>query len=347
MRLSVNISKKFSDFELNAAFSVEDNETLALLGASGSGKTLTLSCIAGIAKPDSGFIELNGHKLFDSDKRVCLPPQKRHLGLLFQSYALFPNMTVEGNIRCGLNRIKSRDEMQEKLRELTASFRLTGLEKHYPQELSGGQQQRVALARLMACEPELLLLDEPFSALDEALKWDLEQELFETLSHLNVPVVYVTHDMREVQRLCGKVCVIDNGKTQAVQLPEELFNRPRTVAAARLSGYENVFEAERVDEKTIYVDGERLRISGIADNDLCGAAVKASGVRIGDGENKLKCTLVRIIEDSGKLIAVCRLEGRRTALRVEASREALEAYRFGDRITISIPGDSIIPLKAH
>ena len=242
MSLRVRIAKRLPGFCLEADF-ISEGGTLGLLGASGSGKTLTLSCIAGVARPDEGRIELNGRVLFDSAARVCLPPQQRRVGLLFQSYALFPTMTVERNILCGLRRVPGRAAKRARVLALAEALRLGPLLHRYPRELSGGEQQRVALARLWASEPALLLLDEPFSAVDEALKWRLESELTALLARLGAPALYVTHDVREARRLCDRVCVMDAGRSQPARPVEALFARPDTPAAARLTGCENIADA--------------------------------------------------------------------------------------------------------
>lgn len=175
MSLFVEIEKQLGNFHLDVRFQAE-TETLALLGASGCGKSMTLKCIAGIMTPDRGRIVLNGRVLFDSEARIDLPPQQRRVGYLFQNYALFPTMTVEKNILCGI-RSGSKAEKAAALSATLHRFRLEGLEKRYPAQLSGGQQQRVALARILCSQPEVILLDEPFSALDSYLKWDLELKL--------------------------------------------------------------------------------------------------------------------------------------------------------------------------
>ena len=191
MSLYVDIEKRLGVFRLQSKFEVAD-ETLALLGASGCGKSVTLKCIAGIMTPDRGRIVLNGRVLFDSEKKIALTPQQRRVGYLFQQYALFPNMTVEQNILCGI-RAGSRSEKRSLAAEKLRMFRLEGLEKKYPAQLSGGQQQRVALARILCSEPQAILLDEPFSALDSYLKWELE--LGELLGAFDGLILRVSHDL--------------------------------------------------------------------------------------------------------------------------------------------------------
>lgn len=207
--LEVQIYKKLAEFDLDVSFQVNDN-ILGLMGASGSGKSMTLKCIAGIETPDQGRIVLNGRVLFDSEKKINVPIQKRNVGYMFQSYALFPNMNVYENISVGLRarKVKGVDIVVQKVMQ---QFRIFELASRYPKQLSGGQRQRVALARLMAYEPDVLLLDEPFSALDEDLKKDLLQELKSELQ-ISKPVIFVSHDKEEVNYLCDLKYRIKQGE---------------------------------------------------------------------------------------------------------------------------------------
>lgn len=207
--LEVQIYKKLAEFDLDASFQVDDN-ILGLMGASGSGKSMTLKCIAGIETPDQGRIVLNNRVLFDSEKKINVPIQKRNVGYMFQSYALFPNMNVYENISVGLRARKVKD-VDIVVQKVMQQFRVFELASRYPKQLSGGQRQRVALARLMAYEPDVLLLDEPFSALDEDLKEDLLQELKSELQ-ISKPVIFVSHDKEEVNYLCDLNYKIKQGE---------------------------------------------------------------------------------------------------------------------------------------
>ncbi len=207
--LEVQIYKKLEEFDLDISFQVDDN-ILGLMGASGSGKSMTLKCIAGIEMPDQGRIVLNGRVLFDSEKKINVPIQKRNVGYMFQSYALFPNMNVYENISVGLRARKVKD-VDIVVQKVMQQFRIFELASRYPKQLSGGQRQRVALARLMAYEPDVLLLDEPFSALDEDLKKDLLQELKSELQ-ISKPVIFVSHDKEEVNYLCDLKYKIKQGE---------------------------------------------------------------------------------------------------------------------------------------
>ena len=207
--LEVQIYKKLAEFDLDVSFQVNDN-ILGLMGASGSGKSMTLKCIAGIETPDQGRIVLNNRVLFDSEKKINVPIQKRNVGYMFQSYALFPNMNVYENISVGLRARKVKD-VDIVVQKVMQQFRIFELASRYPKQLSGGQRQRVALARLIAYEPDVLLLDEPFSALDEDLKKDLLQELKSELQ-ISKPVIFVSHDKEEVNYLCDLKYKIKQGE---------------------------------------------------------------------------------------------------------------------------------------
>ena len=207
--LEVQIYKKLAEFDLDVSFQVNDN-ILGFMGASGSGKSMTLKCIAGIETPDQGRIVLNDRVLFDSEKKINVPIQKRNVGYMFQSYALFPNMNVYENISVGLRARKVKD-VDIVVQKVMQQFRVFELASRYPKQLSGGQRQRVALARLMAYEPDVLLLDEPFSALDEDLKEDLLRELKSELQ-ISKPVIFVSHNKEEVNELCDLKYKIKKGE---------------------------------------------------------------------------------------------------------------------------------------
>jgi len=223
---------------------------LALLGASGCGKSMTLKCIAGIETPDEGQIIVNDKVLFDSKKKINLLPQDRKVGLLFQNYALFPNMTLEKNIAIAVP--KSHHNKSEVIKDIISSFSLEGLENNYPHQLSGGQQQRVALARMLVNEPKILMLDEPFSALDEHLRWQMEKELIDILKKHDGTTLYVSHNKDEVYRICDRIAVLNNGKIEEINYKEKLFDNPSTINTAMLIGCRNISKAKKLSENTVY-----------------------------------------------------------------------------------------------
>ena len=242
MSLQVDIRKKWNDFSLNVCFDLEKGP-LGILGASGCGKSMTLKCIAGIWRPDEGKIVLNGRTLFDSEKKINLKPQKRRVGYLFQDFALFPNMTVEKNVGAGLTLPKK--EKEEQVRRMIEKFHLTGQEKKYPAQLSGGQKQRTALARIMAYRPDVLLLDEPFSALDAYLKEQLLLELLELLEDYSGDVILVTHSRDEAYKVCPELMVVKEGKQVEKGSTRALFQQPEYLETARMTGCKNLLKARK------------------------------------------------------------------------------------------------------
>lgn len=245
MSLIVDIEKTMGRFRLQVTFEAE-NEVMGLLGASGCGKSMTLKCIAGILTPDRGRIILDGRTLYDSERHINLSPQERQVGYLFQHYALFPTLTVAQNIAAGF-RIRDKTVRRRRTTELIQSLYLDGLEHKYPGQLSGGQQQRVALARILASDPAVLLLDEPFSALDSYLKWQVELELMELLDQFQGPTLFVTHSREEVYHFCSSVCVLEEGTSQSRKPVRTLFDAPATLSACLLSGCKNVSRAQPAD----------------------------------------------------------------------------------------------------
>lgn len=252
MAIEVRIHREFDDFKLDVQFQSESRR-IGILGASGCGKSLTLKSIAGIERPETGKIESAGKVFFDSAKKIWMPPQERNVGYLFQNYALFPTITVEKNIgialRCG------KKEKEKKVRDMIERFSLQGLEKKLPGQLSGGQQQRTALARIMIYEPDMILLDEPFSALDSYLKEQTQRECLELLQDYPGTVILVSHSRDEIYRFSEEVLVMDGGKTVIKKTVKELFEHPQKVAAAKLTGCENIEEIVWKDGKHLYVPG--------------------------------------------------------------------------------------------
>ena len=254
MSLEVNIEKKLDGFTLRAAFTAGNTST-ALLGASGCGKSMTLRCIAGIVKPDRGRIVLDGRVLFDSVQHIDLPPQQRGVGLLFQNYALFPNMTVEQNILCGLKAEKDHAARRAACAEMLRAMRLEPFAKRYPVQLSGGQQQRTALARILVGKPRILMLDEPFSALDSYLREEVEGEVGSLLANFAGTALLVTHNRDEAYRLCKEMIVLNEGQVLRAGRTKEVFADPQSIAAARLTGCKNILPCTPLDSRTVRLDG--------------------------------------------------------------------------------------------
>lgn len=244
MAVYVDIRKTLDDFSLNVQFT-SNARRIGILGASGCGKSMTLKNIAGIEAPDAGKIAINERVLYDSAEKINIKPQRRNVGYLFQNYALFPTMTVEQNIAAGLTGTK--EQKRRRVYEMAERFQLGTLLHRFPAELSGGQQQRTALARIMAYEPEVILLDEPFSALDMFLKDRLQQELLEFLKEYEGTVIMVSHNRDELYRFSEDLVILNHGTVEAAGGVKELFADPRTTEAARLTGCKNIVSIKRID----------------------------------------------------------------------------------------------------
>ncbi|MBQ2961348.1 ATP-binding cassette domain-containing protein [Methanobrevibacter sp.] len=241
--LKVDIQKRLKEFDLDVDFELKKG-CLGILGPSGCGKSMTLKSIAGIVDPDDGIVSLNGKTYFDSSAKINLKPQKRNVGYLFQNYALFPNMTVEENVAIGLGKDYDRDHLSQIIKR----FHLDGLEKRYPRQLSGGQQQRVALARILAYGPDVILLDEPFSAMDTFLKEQLRLELINSLKDFDGFSILVTHNRDEAFQFCDELIILDQGKIIAKGETHDVFENPRKVQVARLTGCKNISRVEIIDD---------------------------------------------------------------------------------------------------
>ena len=352
--LSVEIKKAFPSFSLDVAFEA-GTETLALLGASGCGKSMTLKCIAGIVKPDSGRIVCDGRVLFDSAQGVSLPPQQREVGLLFQNYALFPNMTVEENIRCGFRRRAKREgarAVSAELSGLLEQFYLTDQRRHYPAQLSGGQQQRCALARIFAGKPSLIMLDEPLSALDSYLRWQLEQELLTVLEGFPGTAVYVSHNRDEVYRLCDRVCVINKGTSEQTAGVQELFASPKTLDAALLSGCKNYSRAEKLSADTVHaLDWNCSLVCEAVPDDVRYIGVRAHHITLTptpSAQNTLCCRVKRVTRDLFSTIVTLIPEGAPATnfgiIRMETPhRDA--PFSSGTALEVGVAGRDILLLR--
>lgn len=248
MAVEVRIKKNLGGFRLGVRFTGQARR-IGILGASGCGKSMTLKSIAGIETPQEGYIRLNGKVLFDSAGKVNRKPQKRNIGYLFQNYALFPAMTAAENIGTGLK--GSRAENKKRVEEMIEKFHLSGLADRLPSELSGGQQQRVALARIMAYQPDMILLDEPFSALDVYLRDQMQRELMEMVKDYPGTAIMVSHSRDEIYRFSEEILVLDKGRDVIYGRTKEIFANPVYEEAARLTGCKNFSDIRITDSHTI------------------------------------------------------------------------------------------------
>ena len=314
MSLFVEIRKRLSDFVLDARFETDDPVT-GLLGASGCGKSMTLKCIAGVETPDEGRIVLDGETLFDSERGINLPPQKRGVGYLFQHYALFPHMTVEKNILCGLHGEKDKAVRRQRLREMIEMLQLEGLEKHRPAQLSGGQAQRAALARMLVSRPRLLLLDEPFSALDSHLRDQLQPQFLSLLRSYGRQAVLVTHSRDEAYHLCSRLCVMDGGRILRAGGTKEVFADPGSEPAARLTGCKNIARAVKAGEYEVDVPewGIRLTAAKPVPDDIRAVGLRAHYFHPRAAANRFAVRLDSELEEPFEWILLFRYEGQDAA----------------------------------
>jgi len=244
MGLKVDVRKKVNGFDLDSSWEI-GNELAVLFGYSGAGKSLTLQLIAGLMKPDSGVITANGKACFDSTQGVDIPPQHRSFGYVFQDLALFPHMTVKDNILYGAKGV-AKDERMERLSGMIESFRLNDLENKLPAEISGGQKQRVAFARALIRRPDVLLLDEPFSALDNPLRVEMRAFLLQIRKDFDIPVVLVTHDVVEAYTMPDTLIVYANGRVMQKGTPIEVFSNPSTEEVKELVSAKDYWRMDTV-----------------------------------------------------------------------------------------------------
>ncbi|GAB6086089.1 sulfate/molybdate ABC transporter ATP-binding protein [Alkaliphilus crotonatoxidans] len=354
MELAVDIEKDLGDFRLKTSFRVL-NETKGILGASGSGKSMTLRCIAGLERPTRGKITLNDHVLYDSEAGVCLPARKRRIGMLFQNYALFPHMNVLENISFPLDGLEPL-ERRKRVAEMLAMMQLEGLDKRYPRELSGGQQQRVALARALAIEPQVLLLDEPFSALDNHLRRQMEDQLLTVLEKFHGVALYVSHNMDEAYRICKELIIMDQGSIAASGRRDEIFQRPPTLAAARLVGFTNISRAIEAGNQLVKaLDwGCNLEMEkGLYSKDHIGIRSNQIILAEGPGKNVFQLMPKKVIEApysvvvKGVILSEGCNEDQASTIDWELEREQWKLMKnLTPPWSIQIPVDKLIPMES-
>ena len=342
MSLSVDIEKTLGAFHLKVRFDA-DVGVLSLLGASGCGKSLTLKCIAGIERPDRGRITLNGVTLFDSARHIDLPPQKRRVGYLFQQYALFPNMTVRQNIRCG---VREKENAEAAVDGIIRKMHLEGQERLRPRHLSGGQQQRVALARILVNGPEVLLLDEPFSALDSHLRLELEQEVREIVRSLGKPVLFVSHDREEVFRLTDRIAIMRDGLIETLDEKNAVFADPGTVNGARLTGCRNISAIRVLGERRVLaLDwGTELTLPRPA-GDAQFIGIRGHDIQRGAGENPVHCRVAEAVENPFSVTLLLRPIGAGATGKLVCRTTKKYGAQHAQEMTVHMPKESLLLLK--
>jgi iron(III) transport system ATP-binding protein len=332
---------------------VRPGELLALLGPSGCGKTTTLRLVAGFLAPDAGEIRV-GDRLLSSPGSV-VPPERRRMAMIFQSYALWPHMTVAQNVGYGL-RFKpglSRADRDGRVKEMLRVVQLSEFEARYPGELSGGQQQRVAVARALVVEPETLLLDEPLSNLDANLREEMRFEIRRLHEAFNITTLYVTHDQAEAMAISDRIAVLDRGRVAQVGTPSDLFEHPRTRFVAEFIGKTNVIETTALAPDMVAVEGVRLRVGsgGLAAGERVLVSVRPHLIAVVDAgtetdarHNVLRGTVVRQAYLGDTVQAEIRLEGCAVTVRV-ATRTSLKLATHSV-VTLAIPTDAVVPIRS-
>ncbi len=350
MMLEISFKKTLGHFILEPSFQAKKG-VLGILGPSGCGKSMTLKAISGLYSPDLGTITLNGHVLFSSKNKINIPPRLRNIGYLFQNYALFPHLTVHQNIAYGIKDLKA-DLRNKKAADIICRMQLEGLENHYPHQLSGGQQQRAALARTLIKDPDLLLLDEPFSALDSHVKYLLEKELISIIQkHYNGIVLLVTHNIEEAYRICDHIMVMDEGQIFQIGTKDEIIYTPANLTAARITGCKNFLDAtvlETHEDYYILKSHDLLFKAAKTDqpiNKQMTAGIRAHHIKISPMhrclENTFECDIIEKIE--GVFSATILVNCCGCPLQVEVSKTScphLSEIKY-NKIKLHIPPDKI------
>jgi putative spermidine/putrescine transport system ATP-binding protein len=334
------------DFNLSA----ERGEFVSFLGPSGCGKTTTLRMIAGFEQPTAGTITIDGQDV------THRPPNRRNIGMVFQSYALFPNMSVAGNIGFGLKvRKRPKDAIRRRVDELLDLIALPGRGDRYPYQLSGGQQQRVALARALAVEPQVLLLDEPLSALDAKIRVALRKEIRAIQRQLGITTVYVTHDQEEALSLSDRVVVMSEGRIEQIGAPADIYNFPATPFVASFVGTLNLVTANVIDPATgrVSIEGQEIRtarpIEGAHAGGAVTIAIRPESIELGEGggSNHLSGT----VEDVSFLGSIVRTRVRigngTTTLSLDTFNDpALVPPAYETAVRLSLPPEACLPIAA-
>ncbi len=326
-----NVRKEFGNKFVavdNLNMVIEDRSFITLLGPSGCGKTTTLRMIAGLETPTSGQIIIDGVTVFDAEKGINVPPDKRDVGFLFQNYALWPHMTVYKNIAFGLENLKwPKDKIAERVEELLKMLKIEQFGSRYPSELSGGQQQRVAIARTLAPRPRVLFMDEPLSNLDAKLRGEMRTELKRLHVDTNSTFIYVTHDQLEAMTLSTKVCLMENGKLRQFAPPLEIYKRPDNIFVADFMGNPTMNFLDATMKKTGEKTAE-LTFGGIRTRYTAEAALpeKLENVVLG-----IRPEHIGILEDGSMKASIYTTlpTGMETTVKIRLGEQILSAVVFG------------------
>jgi putative spermidine/putrescine transport system ATP-binding protein len=348
-----NVTKSFAQFNAVESFNlkVERGELVSFLGPSGCGKTTTLRMIAGFEMPTTGTITINGGDI------TRIQPNKRNVGMVFQAYALFPNMTVADNIGFGLKIAKKpASDVKKRAEEMLTLIHMAGLGDRYPYQLSGGQQQRVALARALAFSPQVLLLDEPLSALDAKIRVSLRQEIRSIQRKLGITTIYVTHDQEEALSLSDRVVVMNNGHIEQVGTPFEIYNFPTTEFVAQFVGTLNTLTAEVRDGASgkLVVDRQEIHsaqpLEGAQSGEHVSVSIRPERISLAGlyGEspkaNMMDCTIENITF-LGSIVRIQVRTGENVFYADTFNNPFLELPKIGEKTKITFSKEAVLVLR--
>lgn len=351
MALVCDITKKFPEFHISVRMAFKE-EMVVLFGPSGSGKSSVLNMISGILKPDEGSIKINGKDIYDSKKGINIPIRTRKIGYVFQDIALFPHMTVFNNIAYGI-REKQKKEIEKKVADLLITMRLVDLGDRYPSEISGGQKQRVALARTLITEPELLLLDEPFSALDYPVREKLRADLIAIHKRYPITTIIVTHDHEEAYILGEQIAVMNEGCIEQIGTKEAIFYRPATKQVAKLLGVRNIFDGviARINENEVTIENNVLGLikvsQTVSEGNLIEGEYVSFGIRPEDimvlrgdkqrpPDNVFDGTVTEIVEKGAQNTIFFNTKNGDGIFKINMPRSAFRKMRISKGITASV-----------
>jgi putative spermidine/putrescine transport system ATP-binding protein len=327
---------------------IEKGEFISFLGPSGCGKTTTLRMVAGFEVPTSGTIRI------DSTDMTHTPPNRRNVGMVFQSYALFPNMTVANNIGFGLRVAgQAKADIQQRVAEMLELIHMAEYGPRFPYQLSGGQQQRVALARAIAIRPQVLLLDEPLSALDAKIRISLRQEIRAIQRQLGITTIYVTHDQEEALSLSDRIVVMNQGRIEQIGTPAEIYNFPQTRFVASFVGTLNVLNAQVIDARAgrVAIDGQELHIAGLVEaaaGATLAVALRPETIALTLAPNESMNHLRGNVEDVQYLGPVVRVRVRlnEQSLHYDAfNRPDVALPRLGEPVDLAFPAEAALALR--
>jgi len=315
---------------------VEPGELISLLGPSGCGKTTALRITAGFERADSGTVSVASHDVTN------VPAHKRNMGMVFQSYSLFPNLTVEGNVEYGLRTRKlPKDERHRRVGEMLELVQLSSMSKRYPHQMSGGQQQRVALARALAIRPEVLLLDEPLSALDAKVRTTLRDEIRRIQTELGITTLFVTHDQEEALGISDRIGVMSNGRLEQLGTPRDVYRHPASAFVARFVGSMNELAAEVVGPDAVRVGGLTVATPSAATSrtgDALRLLVRPEDLAIAAPGDGLPGTVTLVHFQGASTVISVRIDALDALVAVHTSGTAAASLTAGQRVEVAIDG---------